>query len=107
MATNDYEKATLFNNYFRSVFNSSTFTLPPEDLMPIGSPDCLELSITEEDVFDALSSLDPSKAMGMDNIGPKVLCTCNLSAALPPVSNMPPHAYYTKQMENSLHYAYP
>jgi len=30
----DLEKATLFNNYFHSVFSTSTYDLPPENSIP-------------------------------------------------------------------------
>lgn len=51
--------------------------------MPVGDPKCSELMITEEDVFDALSSLDPTKAMGIDGIGPKILKSCALAIYQP------------------------
>ena len=41
------------------------------------------IAVTIADVFDALSSLDPSKAMGIDCIGPKVLKNCATSLCTP------------------------
>ena len=82
-ASNNLDKATLFNKYFHSVFTTSSFTLPPPDLMPVSDPNCSELTISEEDVFNILSSLDQSKAMGLDGIGPRILKSCALSIYQP------------------------
>ena len=81
-ASSDYEKATLFNQYFYSVFTRSSFQLPV--LMPSPpSPSICEVSFSELDVFRILQSLDPSKAMGCDNISPRLLKHCALALYLP------------------------
>ena len=69
----DQDKATLFNRYFHSVYTNSSFSLP--NVCDLPQPDSVlgDVSISEDDVFDALTSLDPSKAMGCDGIGPKLL----------------------------------
>ena len=68
--------------FYQEFFQSSAQELP------IIFPNLSDISITEE-VFQTLTSLDPSKAAGCDRIGPKVLklcaalyqplCACNLS----------------------------
>ena len=35
-----------------------------------------EISITIDEVYNALINLDPSKAIGYDGIGPRILKTC-------------------------------
>ena len=71
----DLEKASLFNKYFNSIFTRSTYTLP--GLM---SPKCTckDIAINEEEVFRVLSTLDPTKAAGCDNIGRRLLRHCAL-----------------------------
>lgn len=79
LASNDQEKATLFNTYFHSVFTTSSFKLPPDDLMPTAVRECADLLITEQ----VLASLDPSKAMGLDGLGPRLLKFCALALYKP------------------------
>ena len=72
-ATTDEEKATLFNQYFFSVYSNkeSSLSVPPL------SPSSLQsIDITTSDIWKALSSLDPSKAKGIDGISPQVLQSC-------------------------------
>ena len=69
----DSEKASLFNQYFHSVFTSSSYVLPPMSSLPTPNATLNNIDITEEDVFDALCSLDPSKASGPDGISQKIL----------------------------------
>ena len=66
--SDDEERASLFDKYFNSVFTVSSYTLPPDENLPIGDPDCADLKILEEDVLEILSCLDPRKAMGLDAI---------------------------------------
>ena len=73
IASDDYNKACLFNTFFYSVFTRSCFQIPPLEELPSPASSLSVIGISELDVFDALSSLDSSKAMGMDGIGPKVL----------------------------------
>ena len=68
-ASSDFEKATLFNRYFFSVFTRSSFQIPPlSSLTP--SQAISEVTFSELDVFRALY---PSKAMGCDIISPRLL----------------------------------
>ena len=63
----------MFNDYFYSVFTQAVTdqSLPIENLSHLSS-----ISITEEDVYNALINLDTSKAMGPDGIPPIVLSKC-------------------------------
>ena len=70
-AITDSEKASIFNQYFHSVFTSSSYVLPPMTF-PTPNATLNNIDITEEDVFDALYSLDPSKASGPDGISQKI-----------------------------------
>ena len=82
IASDDYNKACLFNTFFYTVFTRSSFQIPPLEELPSPASSLSVIGISELDVLDALSSLDSSKAMGMDGIGPKVLyktmCSCSL-----------------------------
>ena len=74
-AATDAEKATLFNNYFHSVFTQSSVTIPPLVSLPTPNLTLCDISISELDVFSALSSLNSTKAMGIDGIyWSKTLC---------------------------------
>ena len=82
-AVSDNEKATLFNQYFHSVFTSSNFRLPEVSNLPRPGHFIDAITITESDVYHALLSLDPSKAMGCDGINPKLLYKTLCSTTLP------------------------
>ena len=74
-ASTDSEKAQLFNDYFYSVFSSSDQPINNFDTTP--SSDTLhDIVISHTDVFDILTSLDTSKASGIDNISPKIFKYC-------------------------------
>ena len=81
VVTTDADKAALFNQYFHSVFTTTSSTLPD-----MGSPaieSLQSINISEADVYDALTSLDPNKALGIDGIGPKILKNCSESLFQP------------------------
>ena len=81
IATTDEEKANLFNEYFFSVYSThSSFTAPPCSHPPSSITE-VDISVTE--VYQALSNLDPSKAMGIDGISPKVLKFCAVALCEP------------------------
>ena len=73
-ASTDIDKAQLFDKYFYSVFSLS--------LAPVNIPESPEsqpsdqtfndIQFTNCDVFELLTSLDVSKACGIDNLSPKV-----------------------------------
>ena len=66
-ASFDELKSQLFNCYFHSVFNkpSHNYDDTQQQLNSLSS-----LTVTEAEVFEALSQLDTSKAVGIDGIGP-------------------------------------
>ena len=72
-ATSDEDRDNLFNKYFYSVFTQSTFTLPPASDLPTLDSFITSVVIPVSEVYEILSSLDTSKAMGLDGIGPNVL----------------------------------
>ena len=82
-AATDAEKATLFNNYFHSVYTQSSVTIPPLVNLPTPNLTLSDISVSELDVFSALSSLNSTKAMGIDGIGPKLLKHCALALYKP------------------------
>ena len=83
IVSTDIEKATLFNNYFHSVFSTTPFVLPPISSLPTPSTTLSDISITESDVFEALQSIDPTKATGPDGIGPHLLKFCSAAICSP------------------------
>ena len=83
LASSDVDKASLFNSYFYSVFVRSSYQLPPVGDLERPSSYLSEVSFSELDVFRALRSLDPSKAMGHDGISPKLLKNCALALYQP------------------------
>ena len=75
-AVSDYHKACLFNQYFHSVFTKSYFELPPVSGLTTPLINISEITISELDVYKALSSLDTTKASGCDGISAKLLKHC-------------------------------
>ena len=69
------DKANLFNSYFHSVFNHSSGSVNADELSDI-SNSLDNIIVSETEVFQALINLDPSKASGLDDIGPKILVSC-------------------------------
>ena len=82
-ASSDVDKATLFNEYFFSVFVRSSYQLPLTCDLKRPSSYQDEISFCDLDVFRVLRSLDPSKAMGCDGISPKLLKNCALALYQP------------------------
>ena len=82
-AVSDTDKASLFNQFFYSVFTRSTFQLPPLHELTTHPSPISEASFTELDVFRVLRSLDVSKAMGCDGISSKLLKHCALALYQP------------------------
>ncbi len=76
LVTSDLDKASLFNNFFVSVHSKA---LPVQLLpnQPSSVVNDIDITVTVSDVLAALSRLDPSKATGLDGIGPKILKTCS------------------------------
>jgi len=80
---NPYQRAIISNEYFNSTFTTSDFPLPPNHSFPIPSTYLSEAYITEAEVYEILADLDPTKAMGCDNIHPIVLKHCSNLLASP------------------------
>ena len=72
-ASSDQDKANLFNKF--SVYSQRTSQPSPVGYSYSHSS-LSSITVTISNIFDALCSLDPSKAMGIDCIGPKVLKNC-------------------------------
>ena len=77
-ATNDKQKVSLLNNYFYSVFTTTNINQPPpsEPLDSNTQQHLVSINLSEEDTFNALNSLNPHKAVGIDGIGLKFLKNC-------------------------------
>ena len=77
VSTSDpHSRTMLFNSFFNSVFTTSDFTLPPIDCMPTPSSQLSSITVTTDEVYTQLSSLDTSKACGCDCISPSLLRLC-------------------------------
>ena len=63
----------LFNSYFNSVYTHSDFSFSIGDQSYNSNNISEPFLFTEADVYNVLISLDPSKAQGIDGIGPAVL----------------------------------
>ena len=62
--------AEAFNSYFNSTFSSSEFKLPQVSQLPTPSHQLSKIQIDRDDVFEALTGLNASKAPGCDDIHP-------------------------------------
>lgn len=71
-ATTDTEKAEVLNDFFSSVFTEEDKTDIPGFSPEMGSS-LKDVKIGEEDVIKRLKGLNPNKAMGPDNMHPKLL----------------------------------
>ena len=74
-ATNDVNKAMLFNKFFYSVFSTCNLMSTNNNVSVDTSvrQHLVSINISEEDVLEALNSLDPDKSSGIDTIDPRVL----------------------------------
>ena len=75
-ATADLVKASLFNTHFHSIFTHSSFELPSLESLSTPASTICDFTISSSEVFETLSSLDSTKAMGIDGIGPCLLKEC-------------------------------
>ena len=83
VVTSDHDRASLFNQFFHSVFTISSYTLPSIDSLPQPPLTIDDLPISHMEVLTALQSLNPSKSMGIDGIGPRLLTNCALALYVP------------------------
>ena len=65
-----------FNEIFNSTFTTSDFHLPSVWSLPTPMDQLGKIDFTVDDVFQALSQLDPTKAMGCDQVHPSILKLC-------------------------------
>ena len=77
------DKANLFNRFFFSIFTQSSCSLPNYDELPSTSSSLSAIQISQEEVYNALIALDPTKAAGTDKIGPATLKYCATALTLP------------------------
>lgn len=75
--------AESFNAYFHSTFTTSNYFLPNIDLLPVPNSQLSSISIDQDEVYKALTLLNPFKSPGHDNINPKVLKYCATSLTEP------------------------
>ena len=71
--TTDIDKANAFNQYFYSIVRHDTSTTLSNEYLPNTSSCICSIDISVEEVFDALITINPNKASGLDNIGPSIL----------------------------------
>ena len=77
------EKPLVFNQFFNSTFTRSDFSLPSVKHLPSPISQLSSIDINCSDVYQALIKLDPTKAMGCDNISPHLLKICAPSISSP------------------------
>jgi hypothetical protein len=82
-AATDQDKASLFNEFFHSVFVHSPDLLPSDFSLPPPTDILCDIEITIHDVFLGLSSLMPQKASGIDGIPARLLKLCATSLCQP------------------------
>ena len=84
LVTTVEDAAIAFNEFFHSTFTQSNYVLPAVDLLPSPHTQLCTIDIDDNDVYEALSILDTTKAMGTDNASPRVLkaCACALCQPL-------------------------
>ena len=80
-------QANLFNRFFNSTFSSSSYVLPPDRCLPTPNSQLSHIDITPTDVYNALSNLDPTKAVSCDNIHLYILKNCAATLCTP-VTNL-------------------
>ena len=71
----------LYYQFFHSVFTNSSFVLPDAIATPTTVLSDTDISVS--DVYNALINLDPTKAMGIDRIGPGILKHCAQALCVP------------------------
>ena len=67
-ATSDADKASLFNEYFESVYSKPTSNASHTHTLCSGTSVLNNIAFSDTEVYTALSSLDPFKASGTDCI---------------------------------------
>ncbi len=108
-ASSVIDKAMLFNKYFHSVFTVSDFRLTDQISQTVGTHSLTSIEFDQTDVYRELVSLDVSKSMGLDGIGPSVLKYCALALHEPlhhlfQIEHSSSH--YSHRLENSCNHPY-
>ena len=67
----------------KSIFTCSSFVLPTTDELPSVDSLISDVTVSDSNVYSELNKLDTFKAMGIDNIGPKILKFCSPALYLP------------------------
>ena len=80
---NPQQIAELFNNYFNTTFTSSEFMLPDIDQLSSPSTHLSNIFISESDVYEVLTTLNPTKSAGSDEVSAKLLKSCATSLVEP------------------------
>ena len=70
------QMAEIFNEYFHSTFTTSDFILPHISQLPTLQVQLNDIQLDRSDVYEALSNLDTTKAVGCDSVHPSILKTC-------------------------------
>ena len=85
----------MFNKYFYSTFTKTSTEV--SEFITNSSPDdhnlLSEVFIDEDNVFIALCNLNPTKATGCDEIGPKILIIFGIALYTSPFTTYSPRAY--------------
>ena len=71
VAQSDLEKAEEFNGQFTDVFNKNEYTQVP--FLDRSAPFMNDIAVSKDGVIKLLSGLNPSKALGPDELHPRVL----------------------------------
>ena len=71
VAQSDLEKAEEFNGQFTDVFNKNEHTQVP--LLDRSAPFMNDIAVSKDGVIKLLKGLNPSKALGPDELHPRVL----------------------------------
>jgi hypothetical protein len=79
--TDTTNMCTVFNNYFSSVFNTTTYEKPDVDVHR--NEELSEIQFSKDDILSELKNLNTSKAPGPDGISTRVLKECRDELAEP------------------------
>ena len=90
------QRALCFNNYFHSTFTDASLTLPPMSSLPAPSSFIDHIDLTEEEVYQGLIELDPTKAKGYDQLHPMMLKLC-VDSLMHPL-----HQLFTASLNNGI-----
>ena len=80
LTTSDEEAVEVLNSFFKSVFTNEDPSTVPCFSTRVGSV-LSDICITEAEVYDKLSALNPNKAPGPDRLHPLLLKNCASSLA--------------------------